>query len=220
MSKSLTDIENILKGNKITDTKDTFTPKALDILKQLTFLVSEYGKTRQSVTIATNRERFKEIKKACQVFYNAVKKEYARLNKIGEYTRDDNGWECEVTYDNERYYIKFNQLLPLRDFFDYGDRENIFAMQNALKKALLKTPLKKYEERVTIQVIHHFSDKMKDYDNLGFKSAVDVIALYLLKDDNPKYMSLYQDYVDDTKNYTEIIVSTHNDFIRSIDKRL
>ena len=73
---------------------------------------------------------------------------------------------------------------------------------------------------MTVQVIHHFSDKMKDYDNLGFKSAVDVIALYLLKDDNPKYMSLYQDYVDDTRNYTEIIVSTHNDFIRSIDKRL
>lgn len=214
--KSLNDIENILKGNRIAETEDVFTDKALKIIEKLKTSIMQYGKNKQSFTVATNREQFDRIRKDCLKLNNLAIEEYARLDKIGEYSSNNSDWKCKVDYQNGSYNICFNKLLPSRNC----GRETINHMQNVLKEALLKVPLNTFTERVTIQVIHHFDKTMKDYDNLSFKAAIDVIALYLLKDDNPKYMSLYQDYIMDNAAYTEIIVSSFKDFIQSIDRRL
>ena len=63
--KSLNDIENILKGNRIAETEDVFTDKALKIIEKLNTSIMQYGKNKQSFTVATNREQFDRSRKDC-----------------------------------------------------------------------------------------------------------------------------------------------------------
>lgn len=205
---NINDIENLLKTSHTKE--DTFSDKAIKKSSELIRLIENYKRTR-GISIDESRRQINIIKQESNKINNLIKNECNNLNKFEPYTSMESDWECIVCKENNTYRVIFNKLLPSREYYTYSDRDDLRAMQNKLKEELLKVPLVKYTDRVLIKVIHHFNDKMKDYDNLGFKAAVDILSLYLLEDDNPKHMALLQDYVDDERNFTEIVVTPYSD---------
>ncbi len=108
---------------------------------------------------------------------------------------------CRVEEKSDFLRITFDRLLPKREAKE--DIPFITALSEELKKVSIK-----FDERIELSVIHHFKDKrdVKDYDNLESKRIIDILTLYVIKNDSPEYLSVRFDYVPDINEYSELIL--------------
>lgn len=114
--------------------------------------------------------------------------------------------------------IDLPELLPHRPTYDavkrtmkyYYDIDKWKIMyEAAFRKEFEYGKFQIYGEKVCLIFLHHYDREKKvvpDTDNLETKPIIDIIALYLLRDDSYEYMSHYVDAVEDDRSYTEIII--------------
>lgn len=126
--------------------------------------------------------------------------------------------ELNFRFFEDTIIIELPELLPhrpvydvctktMRYFYDYDKWKNSY--EKAFRKQFEHGKFSIYDDKVCVIFLHHFDKKKKrvpDPDNLETKAIIDIIALYLLRDDSHKYMSHYVDAVEDDRSFTEIIV--------------
>lgn len=76
-----------------------------------------------------------------------------------------------------------------------------------------------YKERVVILYKNYFesADRMIDDDNFNYKLLTDMIAEYILHDDNPKYCMKVFDYGIAEDNHTEILIFPVTEWTKYIE---
>lgn len=189
-----------------------------------------FDQTQKAIDERDNINLEKNIHLLRQKLSTAV----ARLEKIA----GDFKFQTEAKDINEpvekknvkfRYYdntmiIELPELLPHRSVYDvvakrmryYYDADRWKMSYNqAFSNEFENGKFKIYNEKVTIIFFHHYDRSRRvvpDTDNLETKQIIDIIALYVLRDDSYEYMSHYVDVIEDDKEFTEIIVCPSNKF--------
>lgn len=114
--------------------------------------------------------------------------------------------------------IDLPELLPHRPTYDASRRTMKYYYAVDKWKIMYEAAFRKefeygkfqiYGDKVCLIFLHHYDRSKKvvpDTDNLETKPIIDIIALYLLRDDSYEYMSHYVDAVEDDRSYTEIII--------------
>lgn len=122
---------------------------------------------------------------------------------------------------NNIFRVTFPTLLPvLKDVRDKNgyNKQVRWKMDylSAFNTFLLNHEIDKYKTKCVIYFMHHYGagNVMTDVDNFDIKGIIDVITSHLLIDDNPKWISLYQEGVieDIEESYTEVFVIPKNIF--------
>lgn len=109
----------------------------------------------------------------------------------------ENGW----------FYVKIPSILPKKES---GNPSYIrTTLYYSLRKFFFNNTVEKFTEKCTIIFKHNYSKERpyreyRDHDNIEINAVVDLIALFILKDDNPLrldhyYFSTSQNDVDNTE---------------------
>ena len=75
-----------------------------------------------------------------------------------------------------------------------------------------------YEEKVVIwyEYMHSCHDELRDFDNIETKYITDIIAPYVIKDDNPNWCSVYHSGKETNRDaYTKIRIMPERLFVES-----
>lgn len=128
------------------------------------------------------------------------------------------GKEVSFQRDGTTLIIDLPELLPHRPSYDTVTKQMRYyydvsqwksAYMQSFAKEFETGKFKIYEEKVAIIFFHHYNINKKifpDIDNLETKHIIDIITFFLLRDDSYKYVCYFTDTIEDTKDYTEIIV--------------
>lgn len=118
--------------------------------------------------------------------------------------------------------IELPELLPHRPSFDTIRKKMNYYYDYAKWKTKYEAAFRKeyeygkfriYNDKVCMIFLHHYDKSRKTYpdpDNLETKAIIDIIALYIIRDDSYKFMSHYVDVMEDDRDFTEIIVCPLN----------
>lgn len=128
----------------------------------------------------------------------------------------ENNVEIKYLNNDSWFYVKIPSLLPKKE---KGNPSYIRAtLQIALKKYFSRNKKIKFDNDCVIIFKHNYSKErnereFRDHDNIELNSVVDLIALYVLIDDNPlKLRHYYCSYISDSDS-TEVYIVPNTDFI-------
>lgn len=125
-------------------------------------------------------------------------------------------------YFEDTMIINLPELLPHRPVYDAARRKMRYyydadqwkiAYNEAFRKEFEHGKFKLFNEKVVMIFFHHFDQKrgaVPDTDNLETKPIIDIISLYVLRDDSHEYMCHFVDAIEDDRDYTEIIICPKN----------
>lgn len=142
--------------------------------------------------------------------------------------------EKAVKFIREKGFLRIilPELLPHRPQYDAFARRmkyyyDINAWKNnyfsAFQQEFASGKYRIYGEKVVFYFLHHVKGKNPDIDNLETKGIVDLIALFLLVDDDCKHVCHFMDMVEDQESYTEIIICPYRFFqgaVNEINKKI
>lgn len=136
--------------------------------------------------------------------------------------------QVDFKYFDHTMIINLPELLPHRPAYDAVRRQMRYyydadrwknAYNEAFRKEFEHGKFKIFDQKVVMIFFHHFDRNRRvvpDTDNLETKPIIDIISLYVLRDDSHEYMSHYVDAIEDDRDYTEIIICPQNQILNYI----
>lgn len=111
----------------------------------------------------------------------------------------------------ETVYIKMPNVVSKKSKTTY--------MRDSLNIALgnqIEAPLDR--ENVVVSFVYHFAEniRMFDYDNLETRSILNVLTKFIIKDDSPKQINMYQSAAFDGETCTEIFIESKDAFLKRL----
>ena len=144
--------------------------------------------------------------------YTGMRKAYDDVQSIISAT-----FPIEMSFtDNNWFHLKIPALLPKKE---KGSVEYIRA-------ALFPAMQEFFENREVIRfdnatiIFKHIYDgnrperKMRDHDNIEVNMVTDIVAFYVLRDDNPTFLSHYYCSSTGECDYTDVFVIPQSDFLK------
>lgn len=126
--------------------------------------------------------------------------------------------------EDDILHIVLPDLLPDKVEQGEGRRysEITYTYTSAFKNFFTKGRFPIYEQKAVLVFINYYLDEqhLKDHDNFETKQIIDILSIFLLPDDNPKWCANYMDYKMGEYNHTEIYVVPYSKFMKFFTKTL
>ena len=159
-------------------------------------------------------DRYNVIIEDISYIFNAVmdkmSEEYNRAESVEKYINVQAA-AAEVQFielDNGIQFVFPRNLPRKKNFKDKYDIDMFRDSYLQTFKRYFNTHPMRFEEKVLIHIhsIYLKETEMLDYDNMAIKQILDIIALFLLVDDNPTRYNLYMSASVGSKRETRISV--------------
>lgn len=191
--------------------------KLMNMLTQLDYLESigsrlheeEYEQELYSKYVTEAENMALEAREFVPLQYKRAADEYRMMGS------DLN--DISVEKEGEVLTIIIPRLLPHRTKQSASTKAYFYktfcpALHEALKNMTV------YEEKVVIwyEHMHSCHDELRDFDNIETKYITDIIAPYVIKDDNPNWCSVYHSGKETNRDaYTKIRIMPEKLFVES-----
>ena len=191
-------------------------------------LLRNHGSLKKVVTALNNDEKdmdlFSELTTIAKSISRKADQIYGILLEYGITQKEEHTETITEIADvhfrsfEDTLIIELPELLPHRPSFDTVRKKMNYYYDYAKWKTKYEAAFRReyeygkfkiYNNKVCMIFLHHYDKTRKTYpdpDNLETKAIIDIIALYVIRDDSYKFMSHYVDVVEDDRDFTEIIV--------------
>lgn len=118
-----------------------------------------------------------------------------------------NVYRVKVEIKNDTVHIIMPNVVSKKSKTTYVRDSLNYALSSQLNEPLEL-------ENVVVSFIYHFAENVRtfDYDNIETRSILNVLTKFVIKDDSPKQMDMYQTAAFDGETYTEIYVEPKGTF--------
>lgn len=200
-------------------------------IKTANKLLDRARKNLENISLYNNRSNFDKIREECIKYEEVAEKivNHARLfpTTIGFYNiedeiKDNILKENKIDISYEHWFkIKMPVLLNKKEVGNpiYIRSTLFFALQDFFRN----NNYEKINEKCIIVFKHNYSNKrkyreMRDHDNIELNSVVDLITMYMLKDDNPLCLDHYYFSTNNLdEDSTEIYLIPKKDFVEFLN---
>lgn len=236
VKSSLSGDEEYEKTSKLAEIKSDYTQKVEKIEKRINTVLKDMKELKSLIA----KERFDDsFTKSISVSkrLNQMAKEMNILPANFGYAGKTNtvvaGDDYPISFhylDNNILHIVLPESLPHK--VKYNDNNNAFMimqdynynkqqMYNAFSKEFAYGKFKVYEETVVLYIVSYYENTkyFMDVDNVEYKIITDIIAMYLLIDDNPMWCRQYLDARLGSYNHAEVYVIPQSKFIDFLRER-
>lgn len=159
--------------------------------------------------IFTNNVRGLAINTGIDKSYNDKK-----MNEIFHKALD---FRLDYILDGKVVKLKINRLLPKKE---HGSATYIrTTLHEFLKQERKQGKIKRFKEPIVICFQHVYTNayEVRDHDNIELNAIVDLIALFFLNDDSPRFLDHFYTAKMDDRAYTNIYLIPKTQFTQFLD---